>query len=176
MNTPSPTQQASRASTGAFSQQPTLVSSTSHLPSEAFRKALDEFRTRLSADELCQFKNTTYEQLLDELKLLQKKQEKIKEMKNLNRIQSFLEGMNQIGKTIEVFLNVHQAVCFIWGPMKFLLLVRLSKEFDIQTDEYIRQLAPSVTLSTFCSRLTRKLEIHCLCSPSTSRCSQRMRT
>jgi hypothetical protein len=176
MTTPPPTQQASRASTGAFSQQPTLTPSSSHIPSEAFRKALDEFRTRLSADELCQFKSTTYEQLLDELKILQKKQEKIKEIKNLNRIQSFLEGMNQIGKTIEVFLNVHQVVCFIWGPMKFLLLVRLLKRFDVQTNESIRQLAPSVTLSTCCSRLTRKSENHCLCSPITSRCSERIRT
>jgi hypothetical protein len=124
MNTPPATQQASRSSTGALSQQQTLVSSTAHLPSDAFRKALDEFRKRLSADELSQFKNTTYEQLLDELKLLQKKQEKLKEMKNLNRIQSFLEGMNHIGKTIEVFLNVDKAVCFVWGPVKFLLLVR----------------------------------------------------
>jgi hypothetical protein len=176
MNTPPPTQQASRTSTGALSQQPTLVPSISHFPSEAFKKALDEFRTRLSADELCQFKNTTYEQLLDDLKILQKKQEKIKEMKNLNRIQSFLEGMNQIGKTIEVFLNVHQAVFFIWGPVKFLLLVRLSKEFSVHANECIRQLAPSVILSTYCSRLMRKLEIPYLCSPSMSHCLETIRT
>jgi hypothetical protein len=104
MNTPPATQQASRSSTGALSQQQTLVSTAAHPPS--------------------QFKNTTYEQLLDELNALQKKQEKLKEMKNLNRIQSFLEGMNHIGKTIEVFLNVDKAVCFVWGPVKFLLLVR----------------------------------------------------
>jgi hypothetical protein len=116
-------EKTSRSSTGAFSDQPTLVSDRLRPPSLAFRRALDDFRTRLSADELSQFKSTTYEQLLYELKLLQQKQEKIKEMKNLNRIQSFLEGMNHIGKTIEVFLNVDRAVCFVWGPVKFLLLV-----------------------------------------------------
>jgi hypothetical protein len=46
-------------------------------------------------------------------------------MVNMARIQAFLEGMQQLGKTIEVFLNVNEVVCFIWGPVKFLLLVRL---------------------------------------------------
>jgi hypothetical protein len=59
-----------------------------------------------------------------ELVQLQQKQEKNKEMVNMARIQAFLEGMQQLGKTIEVFLNVHEVVCFIWGPIKFLLLVR----------------------------------------------------
>ena len=46
---------------------------------------------------------------------------------NLSRIQSFLEAMNQFGKVVEMFLNVSEAVAFIWGPMKFLLLVRVNK-------------------------------------------------
>ena len=124
MNTPPATQQASRSSTGALSQQATLVSVTTPRPTEAFTKALDAFRKRLSAEELIKFKNTTYDQLVAELVQLQLKQEKSKEMMNLARIQAFLEGMAQLGKTIEVFLNVNEVVCFIWGPVKFLLLVR----------------------------------------------------
>jgi hypothetical protein len=124
MNTPPATQQTSRSSTGALSQQPTLVATTTQPPTEAFTKALDAFRRRLSAEELSRFKNTTYDELVEELVLLQQKQEKNKEMVNLARIQAFLEGMQQLGKTIEVFLNVHEVVCFIWGPVKFLLLVR----------------------------------------------------
>jgi hypothetical protein len=124
MNTPPATQKTSRSSTGALSQQATLVSVTAPGPTEAFTKALDAFRRRLSEEELSKFKNTTYESLVAELVQLQQKQEKNKEMVNMARIQAFLEGMQQLGKTIEVFLNVHEVVCFIWGPIKFLLLVR----------------------------------------------------
>lgn len=91
---------------------------------DAFKKALDSFRTRLSADELRDFKSTTYVTLVADLVMLQQQQEKKKEMMNLSRIQAFLEGMQQLGKIVEVFLNVNEVVCFVWGPVKFLLLVR----------------------------------------------------
>jgi hypothetical protein len=45
------------------------------------------------------------------------------EMMNLSRIRSCLEAMDQFGKVIEIFLNVSDAVAFVWGPMKLLLLV-----------------------------------------------------
>lgn len=122
MNRPPATQKPSRSSTGALSQQTTLV--PVNQPSEAFKKALQAFRTRLSAEEDAKFKSTTYEQLCADLTQLQQEQEKRKEMMNLSRIQAFLEGMQQLGKTIEIFLNVSDAVAFVWGPIKFLLLVR----------------------------------------------------
>lgn len=121
MNTPPATQQSSRSSTGALSQQSTLV--PPRPPSEALKKALQAFRARLSAEEDAKFKNTTYDQLCADLTQLQQEQEKRKEMMNLSRIQAFLEGMQQLGKTIEIFLNVSDAVAFVWGPIKFLLLV-----------------------------------------------------
>jgi uncharacterized protein YpuA (DUF1002 family) len=47
----------------------------------------------------------------------------LKSMMNLTRIQSFLEAMEQFSKVTEVFLNVSNFLCFIWGPMKYLLQV-----------------------------------------------------
>lgn len=41
----------------------------------------------------------------------------------MRRIQKFLEGMEGLGKIIDVFLNTSGMVAFIWGPIKFLLLV-----------------------------------------------------
>jgi hypothetical protein len=111
MNTPPVTQQVSRSST--------LVPTTS----EAFKKALESFRKRLSSEELSQFTNTTYDQLLHELGQLQEKQERNKEMMNLRRLEPFLEGMLYLGRTIEVFLNASDVLCFVWGPIKFMLLV-----------------------------------------------------
>jgi hypothetical protein len=48
-----------------------------------------------------------------------------KELMNLTRIRRFLEAMDQYGKVIEVFLNASSMLCFVWGPMKFCLQVRL---------------------------------------------------
>jgi len=113
-----PNSQISRASTAALSQQSTLVGSN------AFRGAVSRFRARLSGTELTEFKSTTYEILCHEIMRIQYEQEAKKSMMNLGRIQSFLEAMHQFSKTIEVFLNVSDAVAFVWGPVKFLLLVR----------------------------------------------------
>ncbi|KAF5521317.1 Ankyrin repeat domain-containing protein 17 [Colletotrichum aenigma] len=38
------------------------------------------------------------------------------------RLKKFIEAMIQFGLTIEVFVNANDFVCFIWGPMKFLLV------------------------------------------------------
>ena len=77
----------------------------------------------MTKDELVGFQTTTYSQFCDELHVLQEKQIKRREVMNLSRIAGFLEGMHQLGKTIEVFVNASNMVAFIWGPIKFLLLV-----------------------------------------------------
>jgi hypothetical protein len=88
-----------------------------------FRSALTKFRARLTGPQLLDFQQTTYEQLCQEVIRIQHDQEKNKTMMNLPRLQSFLEAMHNFGKVIEVFLNVSDAVAFMWGPVKFLLLV-----------------------------------------------------
>ena len=121
-----PSQQSSRTSTGALSQQPTLVGGSSSSPAppgEAFTKAIKKFRARLSGKDLIDFTNTTYEQLCGDILRIQSEQEDRAEVMNLTRMRCCLEAMHQFGQTIEVFLNVADAVAFVWGPMKFLLLV-----------------------------------------------------
>lgn len=88
-----------------------------------FKAALVKFRARLSGTQLTEFQSTTYEQLCQEIIRIQHDQENQKTLMNLSRIQSCLEAMNQFGKVIEVFLNVSDVVAFVWGPIKFLLLV-----------------------------------------------------
>lgn len=116
-----PNSQFSRTSTAALSQQSTLVGTGG---SEALRSAVLKFKARLSGTDLTDFKNTTYESLCHELMRVQYEQEQTKTMANMGRLQSFLEAMEQFSKIIEVFLNVNEVVCFVWGPIKFLLLVR----------------------------------------------------
>jgi hypothetical protein len=117
--------QVSRASTGTLSQQSTLVGlQTNAKGSDALDAAVRRFRARLTGTDLTTFRSTTYEGLCHEILRIQYEQEQSKSMVNLGRIQSFLEAMDQFSKTIEVFLNVSDAVAFVWGPIKFLLLVR----------------------------------------------------
>jgi hypothetical protein len=118
-------QQSIRTSTCAFSQQPTLVGGNTPPPQapEACTRAIKKFRARLTGKELTTFGNTTYEQLCNDLLRIQKEQEGRMEMMNLSRIKSCLEVMHQFGNVIEIFLNISDAVAFVWGPMKLLLLV-----------------------------------------------------
>jgi hypothetical protein len=54
---------------------------------------------------------------------IQQEQDGRKKMMNMCRIQACLETMEQFGKVVGVFLNVSDALAFIWGPMKFVLQV-----------------------------------------------------
>ena len=94
-----------------------------------FRSALIKFRARLSGPQIEEFQKASYEKLCQEIMRLQYQQENEKKMRNMSRLSSFLEAMNQFSKVIEVFLNVSDAVAFVWGPIKFLLLVLLSSQF-----------------------------------------------
>jgi len=129
MASPTPSQSASRTSTGppgALSQQPTLVGGNTPPPratGTALTRAITEFRNKLTGTELTEFSTTTYKQLCTALMQVQNEQESRKEAMNLARIKSCLEAMHQFGQVIEIFLNVSDAVAFVWGPMKFILLV-----------------------------------------------------
>lgn len=88
-----------------------------------FQKALAGFRARLSKTELESFKISTIDDVKQTIVDIQARQEEKQESMNLSRILGFLEAMTQFGKVVEVFLNTSEILAFIWGPMKFLLLV-----------------------------------------------------
>ncbi|CAN9219825.1 unnamed protein product [Alternaria alternata] len=98
------------------------------------------FRNRLNGTQLMEFKGTTHENLREELLKVQEKQEARLETMNLARIKHCLEAMHQFGQVIEIFLNVSDAVAFVWGPMKFLLLTAstFADSFDSLLDAYER--------------------------------------
>ncbi|RYN46116.1 hypothetical protein AA0118_g12682 [Alternaria tenuissima] len=138
-----PSQQSSRTSTTAFSQQSTVIGSTTPPPraaGAALDRAIIQFRNRLNGTELMEFKGTTHDNLREELLKVQEKQEARLETMNLARIKHCLEAMHQFGQVIEIFLNVSDAVAFVWGPMKFLLLTAstFADSFDSLLDAYER--------------------------------------
>lgn len=93
---------------------------------DAFQVALSRFQSRLTKEEREKFELATFDDVRRAILDIQKTQHESKSMVALRRIEPFLEGMKQFGQVIEVFLNVSNFVCFIWGPLKFILQVRAS--------------------------------------------------
>lgn len=63
---------------------------------------------------------STLEDVHAEISKIQKAQEPDRRLRNLPRIKAFLEGMEQFGKIIEVFLNVSDIVAFVWVRRRYL--------------------------------------------------------
>jgi hypothetical protein len=97
---------------------------------DTFQTTLENFKKRLTPKEQENFKFGTLEDVRKEIARIQNEQESLKAMMNMSRIQSFLEAMNEFSKVIEVFLNTSEFVAFVWGPMKFLLQVRLRPQLS----------------------------------------------
>ncbi|KAF2847250.1 C2H2 domain-containing protein [Plenodomus tracheiphilus IPT5] len=145
MTSPTSTPQQSAASSGpsqpSLSRQSTLLGGTSSPKPAAgdfFDRELKKFRARLSGTHLQDFRATDHAGLLSEIGQIQRSQEDSGVLMNLGRIKSFLEAMDQFGKVIEIFLNAADAVAFVWGPMKFLLLTAstFADSFDLLLDAY----------------------------------------
>jgi hypothetical protein len=94
---------------------------------DGFEQASLDFKKRLRPGEEAQFRITTLNDLEIAVNDIQEKQRKSKTAQNLNRIKPFLQAMGQYQDIIEVFLNTSSMLCFVWGPMKFILLVRTSR-------------------------------------------------
>ncbi|KAJ5373531.1 hypothetical protein N7517_005537 [Penicillium concentricum] len=111
-----------------------------------FERSLEAFKKDLNKKERDNFKISTLEDLEQCLTQLQVKHRSQRRVQNLNRLKPFLEALNQFGKVVEVFCNSSEIVPFIWGPVKFLLLIADSFESALSelldTYEYIGENLP----------------------------------
>ena len=87
------------------------------------KEVLDNYKKKLTPEEEKKFASTTLKDLKDAITGLQDDQRKSKTVRNLAKMQKFLSCMSQYQTIIEVFLNTSDILCFVWGPLKFLLLV-----------------------------------------------------
>lgn len=102
-----------------------------------FHRVLANFRVRLTKAELENFKFGDLHDVRQTIVNIQAEQEKRKEMLGFSRILGFLEAMDQFGKVVEVFLNTTEFLAFVWGPLKFLLQVRIYASVDFKTNSLI---------------------------------------
>lgn len=79
-----------------------------------FQRALVRFTDQLSPDEKREFEFSTLEEVYDVIERIQNVHASERKMRNLTRIKSFLEAMEQYGKVIEVFLNSANLLAFVW--------------------------------------------------------------
>jgi hypothetical protein len=79
-----------------------------------FRKSLERFKIGLSDHEKEDFELTTLDEVHDAIDSIQRVHGSQRKMQNMARLQGFLEGMEQYGNLIEVFLNVSMFVAFVW--------------------------------------------------------------
>jgi hypothetical protein len=103
-------------------------------PSSQFDHALENFTRNLSTQEKSDFRFTTISDVYREINRIQNIQASKGLLRNLRRIQPFIDGLNRYSKIIEQFVNVKPSVlAFIWGPVKFFLQVSSThvKCFDI---------------------------------------------
>jgi hypothetical protein len=79
-----------------------------------FSRVLTDFTDSLTKEQKDDFEFSTLGDLQAAIDSIQKKQASEKKMRNLTRLKSFLEVMEQYGMVIEVFLNTPCFIAFIW--------------------------------------------------------------
>lgn len=81
----------------------------------AFSRVLSAFRTRLSPQDIIDFRYTTFNDLKQTITDIQKDQVQRRGIRNLNKIRPFLNGLGQYAQVIEVFVNVKPDIlAFVW--------------------------------------------------------------
>jgi hypothetical protein len=75
-----------------------------------FQQAVDKFKKNLTPEDQNEFKYTTLEDLQRDILNIQNKHRN----RNMMRLKVFLEGMEQYGRVVEVFLNTSAILCFVW--------------------------------------------------------------
>lgn len=89
-----------------------------------FEEELKRFRNRLTSTEQSSFASTTVNDLHVTLAGIQQDHVSTRSIVNINRIRKFMEAVEPLTKALDTFTNVSEFVAFIWGPLKYLLLVR----------------------------------------------------
>ncbi|CZR51266.1 uncharacterized protein PAC_01141 [Phialocephala subalpina] len=84
------------------------------VPETIFYQTLERFKIGLNDHEKEDFGLTTLDEVNDIICEIQDEHASERKMQNMTRIQTFLEGMEQYGNVIEVFLNASVFVAFVW--------------------------------------------------------------
>lgn len=87
-------------------------------------RVIARFEARISLQEKEDFRSTTAEDVQSAIIDIQKKRVERKMKANLSSLLPFIRTTTEFAAALEVFYKTSSLSCYIWGPMKFLLLVR----------------------------------------------------
>jgi len=81
---------------------------------KSFDNALDKFRRSLTEKQRLDFQSCTLNEVQAAIEGIQARLGARWELRSMTRIQKFIEAMTQLGQVVEIFLNVNEAVAFVW--------------------------------------------------------------
>lgn len=81
-----------------------------------FEIALEDFKknAQLGPDEIKEFRIADLNSLRSTIKRIQAEQEAKRRMRNMKRLEPFLQTMEQYGHTVDVFVNTSEVLAFVW--------------------------------------------------------------
>ncbi|KAI1740463.1 WD40 repeat-like protein [Xylaria scruposa] len=105
---------------------------------DRFQKALEHFKETLPPNVVDKLSVCKLDDVLNICRNIQKVHGLEGKLRHMRRLEPFIEAMEQFGKVVEQFVNANEIVCFIWGPIKFLLGVAKTHmdSFDKLLDAY----------------------------------------
>ncbi|KAI1752664.1 WD40 repeat-like protein [Xylaria castorea] len=105
---------------------------------DSFQKALQRFKKALPPNLVDTFSVCSLDDVRDICRDIQDAHGRKGTLRYMRRLEPFIEAMEQFGRVIEMFANVNEIVCFIWGPIKFLLGITRThmNSFDKLLDVY----------------------------------------
>jgi hypothetical protein len=80
----------------------------------AFSRALERFRASLTKDQQEQFAGCNKAEVQKTINEIQNRHGSQRRQKNMRRVSKFVEGMSQLGKVLEIFVNADIFVAFLW--------------------------------------------------------------
>jgi hypothetical protein len=87
---------------------------SSHSPSTCFQRASEKFAASLTDKQRRDFTKCTLEDVRQTVENLQKERGDQKKMRNMARLQAFLEAMDEYRKVVEAFLNCTPFLGYVW--------------------------------------------------------------
>lgn len=85
------------------------------------KKALDQLKSTLSAEDARMFSDTSLRDIWLEAREIEKEQGARTDLKNMRRVQPLLQCLESYAGIIEVFCQGYAPMAFVWGPIKLML-------------------------------------------------------
>ncbi|KAL4951216.1 hypothetical protein BDW69DRAFT_42142 [Aspergillus filifer] len=113
----------SRTSTSSRSrvEPPIFPPVDDSLPKDIFNRMMKRVEKRFDSARIETFKATDRRALMRELKRIQEDQERTRTLRNLRRIEIFIEKIDQFGQVLDGIIGTTEPINLIWGPVKALL-------------------------------------------------------